>query len=225
MNIIFLDIDGVLNSLPYCERVLAEGKTQCEIDESKAALLAQIVQENNAKLVLSSTWKSLKDAPEKDCQDMWSYLVNTLAKYELEIYDTIPNISGNRPHEISIWLGLQLSTQHINWISLEDDFHEQHYHQYGLDGHLIQTSYFVKDEAAGGLLEEHVALAKDMFESQQAAYKEEIRRQISIWFKHIDNQVEACKLHTLITEEVSAQLKNIIYPHRKGSANESKRPY
>ncbi len=54
MKIIFLDIDGVLNSRQYdAERGTAEGN----IDVSRLLLLKQLIDQTGAKIVLTSSWR------------------------------------------------------------------------------------------------------------------------------------------------------------------------
>ena len=79
-NIVFLDIDGVLNSL-HCSD---------DIDEQKLPLLKRILDENNAQVVLSSTWRSLEGVDNPECQRLWSYLVDTLARYDISIVSKTP---------------------------------------------------------------------------------------------------------------------------------------
>ena len=55
---IFLDIDGVLNSSPYMDRVRHE-KGFCEINEDNVRILSELYHRYNAKIVLSSTWREL----------------------------------------------------------------------------------------------------------------------------------------------------------------------
>ena len=63
MNLIFLDIDGVLNhALYYHEKRQAirykeDGYPMCDIDTKKVNLLNQLCYETNSKVVISSTWR------------------------------------------------------------------------------------------------------------------------------------------------------------------------
>ena len=105
MNIVFLDIDGVLNSMPYFESIKGKrDKIHNEIDESKLPLLKRIVEENNAHIVLSSTWRNLDHEEESHCYAIWQYLVNSLAKYDMKIISKTPLIAQKRPLEIKTWL-------------------------------------------------------------------------------------------------------------------------
>ena len=64
MKVIFLDIDGVLNSRAYDRKRNWDELTN--IDESRLPLVKNIVDETGARIVLSSTWKTHWDKlPEK----------------------------------------------------------------------------------------------------------------------------------------------------------------
>ena len=56
MKIVFLDIDGVLNSLNYRRRMGMQYFSDM-IDRRKMPLLKKIVEATNAKIVLSTTWR------------------------------------------------------------------------------------------------------------------------------------------------------------------------
>ena len=58
MNIIFLDIDGVLNSLPYFESIKGVKYDKYnEISNFHLKKLSEIYHTCNAKIFLSSTWR------------------------------------------------------------------------------------------------------------------------------------------------------------------------
>lgn len=167
MNIVFLDIDGVLNSMPYFESIKDKrDRTHNEIDESKLPLLKRIVEENNAHIVLSSTWRDLDHEEETYCYAMWQYLINSLAKYDMKIMSKTPLIAQKRPLEIKTWLDNRVDKEDIKWISLDDDCSEEDYEEYGIGGHLVHTKFFTYDINDGGLQEKHVALARQLFQEQ-----------------------------------------------------------
>ena len=58
-KIIFLDIDGVLNSMDYFEQT-KDCKGYTEINPEKVKLLKEIVDRTGAEIVLSSTWRDLE---------------------------------------------------------------------------------------------------------------------------------------------------------------------
>lgn len=165
MNIIFLDVDGVLNSKAYFETVKEKNLMYAALDEGKIPLLKRIVKDNKAAIVLSSTWKTLNNPKEPEAYKMWSYLLSTLAKYDIEIISTTPNLAKKRPEEIKAWLD-DWTGEKIKWISIEDDYSEKDYAACGIGGHLIQTVFFTDKVSEGGLQEKHVGIARQLFLKQ-----------------------------------------------------------
>lgn len=146
MNIIFLDIDGVLNSYAYYK------ETGNDLNLKSVDILSQIYHKFNCKIVLSSTWRELKDISEESAQKMWKHLVDTLSKYNMEIYDITPIIKNNRPLEIATWLQ---NNSCSNFLILYDDFPLLEYKKYGLEKHVVKTIYFTYKIENGGLQEKH----------------------------------------------------------------------
>ena len=148
MKIIFLDCDGCINSQLW----LYNNKPM--IDESKVVLLKEIVDKTEAKIVLSSSWRGLKDINNGSPHSLYSYLEKTLKKYGLYIIDHTPIIDENRPLEIYTWLD-----KHINevesFVSIDDDWSYEHYKMYGLENNLVKTTFY----GDGGLHPEHVEQA------------------------------------------------------------------
>ena len=64
MKVIFLDIDGVLNSDEYVDKVKKSDIQGIErdIDIEKVKLLKRAIDETGAKVVLSSSWRYTKNA-------------------------------------------------------------------------------------------------------------------------------------------------------------------
>lgn len=72
--VVFLDVDGVLNSRTTCVR--APSGENIGIDEARVELLAKAIKETWMDgVVLTSTWKDMK----KDQED-YLYLLNSLEK-------------------------------------------------------------------------------------------------------------------------------------------------
>lgn len=97
MKVVFLDIDGVLNShrtavcfggYPF----EVDGKDRAMFDEVALGLIRGIVQTAGAKVVLSSSWR-ITHRFEK-----------VGAALELPIIDRTPSMSGVRGDEIARWL-------------------------------------------------------------------------------------------------------------------------
>lgn len=122
MKVIFLDIDGVLNTIESIkkskEHYLKTGKMISQICEYKIQILSKIIELTNAKIVLSSTWKlnfrkneEGKLIPKNESAKL---LVDLLNKYSLEIYDITPNDKcRNRKLEILEYLNTHNITSFI----------------------------------------------------------------------------------------------------------------
>ena len=121
-NIIFLDIDGVLNGynrwnlfgwklvcLTKNERLKNWYRTITEpfgVHERKVKRLAKIVKATNAKVVMSSSWRfGWWNTPyEKQFTDQ-KKLTDLLNKYAIEVIDITPRSSdGRRYKEILEWI-------------------------------------------------------------------------------------------------------------------------
>ncbi len=120
MKVIFLDIDGVLNSRAYDRKRNWDELTN--IDESRLPLVKNIVDETGARIVLSSTWKTHWDKLPEKCDTDGIYINETFSKFGLEIYDKTPDlgIDFDRPDEIKAWLDCARET--IESFVIIDDY-------------------------------------------------------------------------------------------------------
>lgn len=135
-NVIFLDIDGVLNK----DRI---GETEL-VNEGFVQNLAMVVEATKAEIVLISSWKrglsdrlkngyrSYNGKPDPAC-----ILMNLLSKYGLVIADQTPSFNlgtDARPTEIRAWLTYRLGV--LNFVILDDDDWDWNW----LTPHVIKTS-------------------------------------------------------------------------------------
>ena len=104
MKVIFLDLDGVLNSRAYDRKRNWDELTA--IDETRLPILKSIVEATGAKIVFSSTWRVHWNKDLKECDGDGVYIVETFAKFGLEIYDKTPDLGlyAERRDEIKSWL-------------------------------------------------------------------------------------------------------------------------
>lgn len=140
-KIIFLDIDGVLNSKAYFDsikesEILATEKIHIEISEYHVKLLSELCHACDAKIVLASTWKELDDPSNSKAYCMYQYL-----------------------YEIFMWLQARTDKNEIQAVILDDDFNRSEYRKYGLENILVQTKFFVNKISDGGLQQKHVSEA------------------------------------------------------------------
>lgn len=150
MKVIFLDIDGVLNSHAYDRK--RNWNEQTDIDETRLPLVKRIVDETGAKIVLSSTWREHWSVDTRLCDEDGIYINRTFAKFGLEIYDKTPDlgIDFDRPDEIRAWLNSAQET--IESFVIIDDY------RYGW-GKLSDNFVKTNPNFGLGLEEEHVQKA------------------------------------------------------------------
>lgn len=96
MKIIFLDIDGVLNSDEYFDKIknLKINTIENQVDVEKIKLLKQAVDATGAKIVLSSSWRYTRNA-----NNLRALLLN----YGI-FADTTPFLNNERGKEIKKFL-------------------------------------------------------------------------------------------------------------------------
>lgn len=152
-KIIFLDVDGVLNSQSYHLRCKLNDNSEWEIDEECVKNLKTIVDKTGADIVLSSTWRRMKDSHRLSIR-----LNMILDKYGLHISGKTPWLHGERPKEIKTWLDNYISKGNgiKSFVILDDDFSVDEYKKYGLENNVVKTSFY---EENGGLRMEHVEKA------------------------------------------------------------------
>lgn len=123
MKIIFLDVDGVLNSAQ-------DGYSIRLRTDSHLKLLQRIVQETGAKLVLSSSWRIGFTPVSKN-------LLARFREYGLELMDCTPELSGScRGDEICQWLTDNSYDYNIeNFVILDDEADMAEF----TDKNLVQT--------------------------------------------------------------------------------------
>lgn len=132
MKVIFLDFDGVLNSEKY---IKASNKYGVVIDPSRMVLLKKIVENTNAEIVLSTSWREHWDKDTANCNQTGIEINEIFGEYGLEIFDKTPKLNLKREDEIKAWLN---ENKVENFIVLDDAFLSSNF----LDGHFIKTSNY-----------------------------------------------------------------------------------
>ena len=142
MKVLFLDIDGVLNSdnwfayRIYCVKnnmvnILMNfvDTDDCNIkhkltmlDDRAIANLNRIIEETGCKVVLSSLWRSPSESENIFTQDLLK-----LKGFKYEFYDVTPRLwfsdfSTRRGEEINVWLDKESEKHEIeSFVILDDD--------------------------------------------------------------------------------------------------------
>jgi hypothetical protein len=157
MKIIFLDIDGVLNSETY-EASRNEECGDGYIDLSRVKLLADIVNATGAKIVLTSSLRIEWEKDSRRCDKDGKYINQCLDRYGLSIMDKTPFTSffAERRKEILSWISNHRSEVE-SFVILDD----MNYGWGELSGRVVIT-----DPLSYGLEEEHVQKALELLSTQ-----------------------------------------------------------
>lgn len=152
MKIIFLDVDGVLNSLElvYLRDADSGNHPLHDIDDRNVKFLNLVVQESGAKIVISSSWRKLYRLEEIAAMLKEKGLVGD----DVVIDRTISG-SGYRGEEIQEWLDRHPEVSH--YVILDDDS----------DMLPSQVKHFVKTPRLSGLGLPHVMRAAQILECHE----------------------------------------------------------
>lgn len=140
-NIIFLDIDGVLNSDKYFDSISNKecinpvDRLMLDIDMSKVKLLLEVINKTNAKIVITSSWRRMK---------LYPYIKERLVSMGLPVVGETPFLEGQRGEEIRAYLA---DNQVDNFCIIDDEVFKDYN---TLEDNLIITNFY-----EDGLTKEH----------------------------------------------------------------------
>ena len=132
-KVLFLDIDGVLNSNFWNDSHKTEISDGTLIDEEKIKLLASLVKETDSEIILHSGWRFWFDTELNPLGTEANKLVELLEKENLHISGVTPDLTTEeirktkkfslvKADEILLWLNLHHSV--TEWVVLDDlDLH------------------------------------------------------------------------------------------------------
>lgn len=129
MKVIFLDIDGVINSSFWVESHQQEISDGTLIDIEKIELLAKIVNNTGASLVMHSGWRFWFDSNMQPIRKEAQNLIDLLLDSGLSIYAMTPDLTTEeikktkmfskvKASEIFLWL--KQNPKVDKWIVLDD---------------------------------------------------------------------------------------------------------
>ena len=132
-NIIFLDIDGVLNSDKYFDGI---DNKECmnqvdslmlDIDVSKVKILLEVINKTNAKIVITSSWRRMK---------LYPYIKERLISMGLPVVGETPFIEERRGEEIRSYL---LENRVSNYCIIDDEVFKDYKE---LEDYLVVTDFY-----------------------------------------------------------------------------------
>lgn len=130
MRVIFLDIDGVLNSE---KTFLSKNKQNPDIlplEKEKIELLKYLIDATGAKVVISSSWRigGIKNP-------VFAKLLSKLKEHEIPVLGATPVLGTTRGKEIQEWLK-STSEKVSSFVILDDDNDME-----DLSKNLVQTNW------------------------------------------------------------------------------------
>ena len=164
-KVIFLDIDGVLNSNSQNQEPGAEISDGTLIYREKVRLLAQLVRRTKAELILHSGWRFWFDSDGTPLRPESQYLVDLLAEEGLHLSGMTPDLTTEeirntkkfslvKADEILLWLKLHSPVN--KWAVLDDlDLHREEL-----------AKHQVKPDSTTGLTPKDIAEAEKILERE-----------------------------------------------------------
>lgn len=133
--VVFLDVDGVLNTRTSCVRT-PSGRYY-GVEESRISLLSYAMKQNSAEgVVLTTTWKNMRS----DNED-YLYLVEALKQYDIEVLGSTKERWGSQREE-GIKDYLEENPEIDEYVILDDN-------QYGFDDYTKMWERFLDTKGKG----------------------------------------------------------------------------
>lgn len=150
-KVIFLDIDGVLNTsfTKYRDEIL---------DDFRLDYLAKIVNKTRAKIVLTSTWRyniSKNFFSFKAYNNSAKKLIELLKERGLKISGLLPDTPNNRRAEDI--LDFIKKNKVTNFVILDDELFN--YESLKLSNNLLRTNFYADNELDAGLTQKMIKQA------------------------------------------------------------------
>ncbi|WP_026655635.1 MULTISPECIES: HAD domain-containing protein [Butyrivibrio] len=132
-NIIFLDIDGVLNSKFWDEehqREISDGRL---VDAGAVRLLAELIKKADAKLILHSGWRFWFDENLKPLRPEAEHLITVMAQEGIRLDGVTPDLTTEeirkskkfslvKAEEILLWLKENIASANSDFSSNDETF-------------------------------------------------------------------------------------------------------
>ena len=153
-NVVFLDIDGVLNSNFWCENNQREISNGTLIDKDKVRLLSSLIKTTNAKIILHSGWRFWFDSNFKPLRIEAEKLVEIFKGEGLTIAGVTPDLTTEeiritkkfslvKAQEILLWISEHKDLK--NWVVIDDlDLHNSE-----IEKHQIKTDQRSEERRVG----------------------------------------------------------------------------
>ncbi len=165
-SVLFLDIDGVLNSKKWEKDHIRQLQEKKQIDPEAVKKLAKIVKSTGAIIILHSGWRFWFDQSMNPIREESQYLVNLFHKQKLKMKGVTPDLTTKeirrtkkfslvKADEILLWLKNHPNYQ--KWLVLDD----LELHNNEVEKHQIRTDSRI------GISEEDVEKAINLLNANE----------------------------------------------------------
>ena len=125
MKVIFLDIDGVLNTDRAIRQRKNQNNDQIHFDEEAMKNLNEIIKTTKSKIVISSTWRIHQNTENP----LWIAIIENFKRYKIdsEIISTTEKYENGSPQnprwkEIKNWLESNKEKDITSFLILDDEW-------------------------------------------------------------------------------------------------------
>ena len=185
MNVIFLDFDGVLNTIH---------DNTLETLEKRIQILSLICKKYQCKIVIEASAKDTIDEYTLKTTSKWVQTIfNLFKKYNIECIGRTPNVTKNlsnisylsmwKEDEIRLYLYHHPEIDHYCIID-DDDLGPKSSDLNKVRNHLVQTKYYSNNPEEEGLLSSHIELVGEILKLDNEI-KKGIERKQKYNKKHI----------------------------------------
>jgi len=147
LKIIYLDIDGVLNSKTYYKTVDRTKKDWNRFNPLAVEMIKRLIEEFKSSIVISSTWRF---AFVKELKN--ELIKSGLVKYLHKDWKTPEAYPSHRGEEINLWLDNH--PEAIDYVIIDDD--ENILEE--------QKNWFIRTDINEGMTEEHYYKVRQIFQ-------------------------------------------------------------
>lgn len=177
MNVIFLDFDGVIDTIHH---------NSYEDVEERIKLLADICKEFDCKVVIEAAAKDAIDEETLEVEGKWvNFVFSLFKKYGIECIGRTPNVIKRRSShsyipmwkedEIRLYLYRHPEIDHYCIID-DDDLQPYNSDLNKVREHLVQTVYFSDNYEEEGLLFKHREEVKNILQKENDIKKLILRK-------------------------------------------------
>ena len=177
MNVIFLDFDGVIDTIHLSSK---------EDIEQKIKILSIICKKYNCKVVIEAAAKDAIDEETMEIEGEWvNYIFSLFKKYNIECIGRTPNVkritSKNtcipmwKEDEIRLYLFRHPEIKHYCVID-DDDLLPYSSDLNKVKNHLLRTKYYSKNHEEEGLLYSHIDEVGEILKKDNEVRKLALRR-------------------------------------------------